>query len=210
MTFFWQSCDSLFWKCQFSFFFDFNNTLWLIDWLIHRLIGWLIDWLVDWLIGLWPDLVDWLIVNETNLVIANDFSPYFQCIWCHSTGQCLPRSALNVALAFGQCRFWENNNVAAPCAECREIKDCDGCLARPLCGWCSQTSKDPRQGVCLDGSSSGSEKMVNASTAVCGVNDDDPLLLGNSTTPAATVAPYLWSFSSCPDVDEVCRVKEGR
>ncbi|OQV17322.1 Multiple epidermal growth factor-like domains protein 8 [Hypsibius exemplaris] len=36
------------------------------------------------------------------------------CIWCHSTNQCLPRSAFNVALAFGQCRFWENSNVAGP------------------------------------------------------------------------------------------------
>lgn len=112
-----------------------------------------------------------------------------KCVWCHSMGQCLPRNSLSILSAMGQCRFWEDSDVADPCTDCKEIKDCDVCLSRPSCGWCSKAGKDPRQGECLTGNSVGTNATDDL---VCPRN-------GNGNTSSL----HVWSYSTCPDVDEV-------
>lgn len=77
--------------------------------------------------------------------------------------------------------------MADPCTDCKEIRDCEVCLSRPSCGWCSKAGKDPRLGECLTGN-------------LIGTNATDDLVCPRSGNVSVA---HVWSYSTCPDVDEV-------
>ncbi|XP_043935354.1 multiple epidermal growth factor-like domains protein 8 [Protopterus annectens] len=117
-----------------------------------------------------------------------------QCAWCQSSQTCFFFAAYLAKYPYGECRDWYDSVHSVPqCLDCSRFNNCRDCVRNFECGWCGNTD-NPTIGRCLSGDFSNLKGYSNCSVAI------------SETLGFSVSQPALWSYSSCPDVDE-CRLK---
>ncbi|MGH0185680.1 UNVERIFIED_CONTAM: hypothetical protein FKN15_018655 [Acipenser sinensis] len=109
-----------------------------------------------------------------------------QCAWCQSAQSCFFFASYLTKFPFGECRDWYDSVHSAPqCLDCSQHTSCQDCLRSFECGWC------------LHGGYSGLRDPAGFPNCSAAVSASHPSL--------PPWEPALWSYRSCPDVDE-CRL----
>ncbi|XP_041081633.1 multiple epidermal growth factor-like domains protein 8 [Polyodon spathula] len=120
-----------------------------------------------------------------------------QCAWCQSAQSCFFFAAYLTKFPFGECRDWYDSVHSAPqCLDCSRHASCQDCLQNFECGWCGNQD-NPTVGRCLHGGYSGLRDPAGFPNCSAAVSASHPSL--------PPWEPALWSYRSCPDVDE-CRL----
>ncbi|XP_076135995.1 multiple epidermal growth factor-like domains protein 8 [Alosa pseudoharengus] len=152
-----------------------------------------------------------------------------QCAWCESAQTCFYFAAYLTKFPYGECRDWYDSVHSVPqCKQCSALNTCSECLQTFQCGWCGDYN-NPTIGRCLKGDWSGMEdpSATNCSMAVAEVRasrpdpptsspprlldlemeefEEEEELLEGMEGMEALQGDSVWSYPSCPDVEE-CRL----